>query len=308
MRALDAETASPICGDTFAARFMTPEAWQTFEPFRDLGPPNASNVARHRMIDDVLRARLAARPDTGVVIIGAGFDTRAFRLTGGRWLELDEPAAIELKEARLPAHDAPNPLTRVPIQFDREPLAAALTPFRDLVEPIVVVEGVLPYLTEAEISALARTVRGAWTNPTLVCDLMTLTFARRYGGKIGRRLRGSGRILAAVRGRSAALDRGRGFLPGDARIGHRLCRGTRHAQRAAMALEHAAPLAARRVHDRDVPVCGGAHRGPGNKPGRFRGAPVLIRFPGLAQRFSSTPPFSRAPGPALGRRRSRCAP
>jgi methyltransferase (TIGR00027 family) len=211
VRALDAATASPICGDTFAATFMTPEAWQTFEPFRDLGPPNASNVARHRMIDDVLRARLAARPDTGVVIIGAGFDTRAFRLTGGRWLELDEPAVIELKEARLPAHDAPNPLTRVPIQFDREPLAAALTPFRDLVEPIVVVEGVLPYLTEAEISALARTVRGAWTNPTLVCDLMTLTFARRYGGKIGRRLRDLGASWRPFEGEALPLIEAAGF-------------------------------------------------------------------------------------------------
>ncbi len=189
VRALDAQTASPICNDSFAVRFMTPEAWATFEPFRTLGPPNASNVARHRMIDDVLRSRLAARPDTGVVIIGAGFDSRAFRLTGGRWVELDEPGVMELKEARLPARDAPNLLTRVPIEFDREPLAEALAPFRDLVGPIVVIEGVLPYLTEAEISALARTVRGAWASPTLVCDLMTATFSQRYGGQIGSRLR-----------------------------------------------------------------------------------------------------------------------
>jgi methyltransferase (TIGR00027 family) len=211
VRALDARTASPVCGDGFADRFMTPDAWATFEPFRKLGPPNASNVARHRMIDDVLRARLAARPDTGVVIVGAGFDTRAFRLTGGRWVELDEPAVIERKEAQLPARDAPNPLTRVPIEFDREPLADALARFRDLVEPMVVIEGVLPYLTEAEISTLARTVRGAWPNPTLVCDLMTARFTRRYGGQIGRRLRELGANWRPFQSEALPLIEGAGF-------------------------------------------------------------------------------------------------
>jgi hypothetical protein len=82
VRALDARTASPVCGDSFAVLFMTPDAWETFEPFRTLAPPNASNVARHRMIDDIIRTELARRPETGVVILGAGFDTRAFRLSG----------------------------------------------------------------------------------------------------------------------------------------------------------------------------------------------------------------------------------
>ena len=82
VRALDAGASHPVCGDQYAARFMTPEAWALFAPFRALRAPNASNVARHRIIDDLLRAQLARRPDTPVVIIGAGFDARAFRLPG----------------------------------------------------------------------------------------------------------------------------------------------------------------------------------------------------------------------------------
>ena len=118
VRALDAAAAAPVCGDRLAERFMTPAAWALFEPFRELEAPNATNVARHRMIDDLLRAQIARRPDTGVVIIGAGFDTRAFRLPGAQWVELDEPPLIELKETRLPASEAPNPLTRVAIAFE----------------------------------------------------------------------------------------------------------------------------------------------------------------------------------------------
>lgn len=84
VRALDAAASHTVCGDQFAERFMTSDAWALFEPFRGLRAPNVSNVARHRLIDDLLRARLARRPETAVVIVGAGFDTRAFRLPGGR--------------------------------------------------------------------------------------------------------------------------------------------------------------------------------------------------------------------------------
>lgn len=189
VRALDAASPRPACGDRFAERFMTPEAWALFDPFRALKGPNASNVARCRIIDDLLRTRLGSRPDTGVVIIGAGFDTRAFRLPGGRWVELDEPALMALKEAELPAHAAPNPLTRVAIEFEHESLGAALAPFRDLPEPVVVLEGVLPYLSAAEVRGLLQAIRAGFTRPTIMCDLTTRLFARRYGGQIGKRLR-----------------------------------------------------------------------------------------------------------------------
>lgn len=168
---------------------MTAEAWSVFDPFRGFDAPNASNVVRHRIIDDLLRSAVEARPETGVVIIGAGFDTRAFRLPGGRWVELDEPAVIALKEARLPAQEAPNPLIRVSIAFDREPLGAALAPFRDLAGPVVVLEGIFPYLSAAEVQRLLEAIRTTFTQPTVVCDLATQVFGRRYAGKIGKRLR-----------------------------------------------------------------------------------------------------------------------
>jgi methyltransferase (TIGR00027 family) len=200
VRALDAASPRPVCDDYLAERFMTPEAWAVFEPFRDLKGPNISNVARHRMIDDLLRERLARHPDGGVVIIGAGFDTRAFRLPAGQWVELDAPSLVAEKEARLPAVEAPNRLTRVPIVFDAEPLDAALAPFRHLPEPVVVLEGVLPYVAAADVERLLRVVRETFTSPDLICDLTTSAFVRRYSGPIAERLR----TLGAPYGR---LDR-----------------------------------------------------------------------------------------------------
>lgn len=211
VRALDAASPAPVCGDRFAERFMTPEAWAVFEPFRGLTAPNASNVARARIIDDLLRATLQSRPEAGVVIIGAGFDTRAFRLPGGRWVELDEPPVIALKEAKLPAVSAPNPLTRVAIEFERKPLETALAPFRQLSSPVVVLEGVLTYLSEAEARASLRAIRTSFTSPTVICDLRTRAFNRRYGGTIGKLLQDLGAPFGRLEADEVALIEAAGF-------------------------------------------------------------------------------------------------
>lgn len=195
VRAADAADSRPICGDTLAARFMTPDAWALFEPFRRLRLPNISNVVRARIIDDILRDRLASRPETTVIIIGAGFDTRAFRLRGGRWVELDEPAVIAVKQAQLPEEEAPNPLTRIPIAFDTEPLDMALAPFSGFQRPLIVLEGVLLYLTTEQIRTVMETLQQSFRRPTLVCDVMTRAFQRRYAGRARKQLRALGADL-----------------------------------------------------------------------------------------------------------------
>src|SRR6187431_2384067 len=69
VRAVDARSPAPLCGDRYAERFMDDEAWRLFEPFRSFRMPNASNVVRHRMIDELLRARLSEHPRLRVVLI-----------------------------------------------------------------------------------------------------------------------------------------------------------------------------------------------------------------------------------------------
>src|SRR5690349_5736950 len=91
VRMLDAESSNPLCGDTYARLFMNEEALKFLEEFKDETGPNLGNVTRHRLIDDHLRQELLDNPALRVIIIGAGFDTRAYRLKGGSWVELDEP-------------------------------------------------------------------------------------------------------------------------------------------------------------------------------------------------------------------------
>lgn len=174
---------------------MDEEAWAAWAPFRETRTANASNVARHRIIDDLLRARLATDPTHRVVTIGAGFDTRPFRLRGGRWLEWDEPLLMGYKEQRLPMADAPNPLERQAIDFGTESLEARLAPYTTDEPVTVVVEGVMMYLTTEQARALMHAIRATFARVTLLADLMTWEFFRRYSGPLHRHLEALGAVF-----------------------------------------------------------------------------------------------------------------
>lgn len=184
VRALDARKAQPACGDQYAERFMEGEGWATFEPFVTFTGPNVSNATRARIIDDLLRERLAADPDRCVILIGAGFDSRAFRLSGGRWLEVDEPPIFAFKEPRLPASSAPNPLTRLAVDFATERLVDRLQPFAESGPVTIVVEGVLMYLGGTRIRELLHTLRSVFPRGEIICDVMTATFFNRFSRPI----------------------------------------------------------------------------------------------------------------------------
>lgn len=184
IRADDAAQPDPICGDTFAARFVDDEIRRDLAPATRLRSPAVSNVARHRMVDDLVREAIAADPQGRVILIGAGFDTRAYRLGGGRYVEIDDPSLLAFKEQRLPAADAANPLERIPVVFGSESADQYLGRLAGGDRALVIVEGVSMYLTDAALAQLADAVMRHLPNGTLVCDLMSAAFSRRFGGPL----------------------------------------------------------------------------------------------------------------------------
>jgi O-methyltransferase involved in polyketide biosynthesis len=69
--ALTAVSAAPVCGDNYAARFIDDTVRARMAPLIRFAGPAASNVARHRLIDDLLRDALNRDPG-GVLVLGAG--------------------------------------------------------------------------------------------------------------------------------------------------------------------------------------------------------------------------------------------
>lgn len=183
----DAQRSEPVCGDHLAALFMDAAAQELFKPFEELKFPNIVNATRSHIVDDWLRDRLLADPEQLVILLGVGLDTRAFRLPGGRWVEVDAAGLIAGKERLLPAARNPQPLTRLAVNFGRERLADALGAYEGE-HAVVVMEGVLMYLSQAQMKATLSGLRFLFPRHTLIADLMTRDFATRHGGELRRRL------------------------------------------------------------------------------------------------------------------------
>ena len=192
VRMQDAELSNAVCGDIYAKTFMNEEGLQILEGFKDETAPNASNVGRHRIVDDLLRQELVAHPDLMVVIIGAGFDSRAYRLQGGTWVELDEPQVISYKNDRLPVSRSQNELHRIAIDFATDSLQEKLSSFSNRSPVAVVIEGVFMYLEEEVIRQLLQTLRRLFPQHKLICDLMTRDFFEKYSKTLHEKITGMG--------------------------------------------------------------------------------------------------------------------
>jgi methyltransferase (TIGR00027 family) len=119
-------------------------------------------LCRTRFIDDLLKVVLEKSFDQ-VVILGAGFDTRPYRISGmdkTRVYEVDHPATQRLKIKRvkqiygkLPSH-----VTFISIDFDRMTLedAMARTSFSAEAKTVFIWEGVTQYITAEANDATFR--------------------------------------------------------------------------------------------------------------------------------------------------------
>src|SRR5947209_9180882 len=141
----------------------------------DRGWPGSgvSVIVRTRFIDEIVTAADAEQ----VVILGAGFDTRALRLVPGRRVfELDEPGMLALKRERL----GRLPSTFVPVDFEREPFDDRLRAAGFAAEPAVFVwEGVTSYLSAEAVDSTLRAIARLATRGSRV----VFTYLDRAGGR-----------------------------------------------------------------------------------------------------------------------------
>jgi methyltransferase (TIGR00027 family) len=146
-------------------------AWSgslTGRVLRRLGPSGTTYVPlRHRFIDDHLTAALDAGA-AQVVLLGAGYDTRAYRfadqLAGRPVYEVDLAPISQSKARTIEKHaDAfPNAnVVRVEIDFERQTLSEVLTHvgFVAGATTFCTWEGVPMYLTRAAVTATLGGVR-----------------------------------------------------------------------------------------------------------------------------------------------------
>lgn len=161
-----------ICYDPYAARFVGPELGKllalTTEQREatiarlEQGMPGLTNsaVARARFFDDIVGQAVANGLEQ-LVILGAGYDSRAYRIGGidlARVFEVDQPDTIAAKKEKiveifgtLPAH-----VTYVPIDFNAEKLADGLREcgYDASKKTLFTMEGLIMYLDPGAVDGL----------------------------------------------------------------------------------------------------------------------------------------------------------
>jgi methyltransferase (TIGR00027 family) len=128
-----------------------------------------SVVARTRLIDDAIADALV-EPFEQLVVLGAGFDSRAYRLPrlrGIRVFEVDHPDTQAAKRQALARalHGLPANVCFVATDFTERDLAAAMVAagYRESARSVILWEGVTNYLTE---DAVDTTLRWCARSPT----------------------------------------------------------------------------------------------------------------------------------------------
>jgi methyltransferase (TIGR00027 family) len=127
--------------------------------------PRPSVVARTRMIDDALLAALDHGLDQ-LLLLGAGYDCRAYRLMGTGQVgvfEVDHPAtqAVKRDVIRATVGHLPANVTFVGVDFNRDDLgeAARAAGFESGARTFTVWEGVVSYLEAEAVDSTMRWIR-----------------------------------------------------------------------------------------------------------------------------------------------------
>jgi methyltransferase (TIGR00027 family) len=187
LRSIEAERpeAERICCDPYASAMANKGIGAYFSKLiiqsglYELISPGAMSfvVGRERYIDDYLIDGLRDGLDQ-VVLLGAGFDTRAYRIPGiekTRVFEIDQPATQELKLERLKKIVDPLPghVIFVPMDFNKQMLGERLTAsgYNERGKTLFVWQGVTYFLTARGVDGtLAFIANQSGVGSSLVFD------------------------------------------------------------------------------------------------------------------------------------------
>ena len=140
----------------------------------------SSVVARTRLIDDVILSSLGEHTEQ-LVILGAGFDSRAYRMPRLRDItvfEVDHPATQAAKRRALMRvlSDLPPHVRFVALDFNHQTLDSVMPAagYRGSARTFILWEGVTNYLTEAAVDTTLR-----WCARSAPGSLVLFTYVHR---------------------------------------------------------------------------------------------------------------------------------
>ncbi len=163
-RALETDRPNALFRDPFAVRLAGEQGRKILDSMPKQAVIGGWTVAiRTRIIDDFIHNAIAEGVDR-VLNLGAGLDARPYRMelpASLRWIEVDYPHVIDLKESRLSGETPGCRLERVRLDLAN---VEARRSFLDEVaaeskKTLVLTEAVTPYLSDAAVASLGAALR-----------------------------------------------------------------------------------------------------------------------------------------------------
>ncbi len=178
-----------ICYDPYAIRFISkevlefatrdPEKYRAFLAQKERLVPGAGNsvIARVRYFDDVVNSSVADGLEQ-LVILGAGYDTRAYRIEGlktVRIFEVDQPATQNIKVEKIQEifGSLPGHVTYVPVEIGVDTLGRRLleSGYDRSLKTLFIMEGLSMYLPPETVDeTLSFIVNNSGRSSTIVFD------------------------------------------------------------------------------------------------------------------------------------------
>jgi methyltransferase (TIGR00027 family) len=193
-RAVQSAWRNPILRDPWAEEAMrhidydmskTLKGVSSWGMWKDIG---CTIIATRAATFDMLTNRyLADHPDATVLHVGCGMDSRVFRIAppaSVQWFDVDYPDVIDLRRQLLPEREAASAgqyhLIGAPLNdlrwLDKVP--------RDR-PALLIAEGALMYVSEADVKALLNTVVAHFPGGQMIFDVVHPVILKQVGSNVG---------------------------------------------------------------------------------------------------------------------------
>ena len=188
-RALQSQWKEPILRDPWAEEAMRHIDYDISQQYKGIGSwsmwkdiGSTIIATRAATFDQLTQQYLAEHPNAVGLHVGCGMDSRAFRVNppaSVEWFDVDYPDVIELRRQLFPERPA------------YHLVGAQLDDLRWLDEVpggrpgLLIAEGVLHYLNEADVKALLNAVVAHFPSGQMIFDICNSFIVKRAGSNVG---------------------------------------------------------------------------------------------------------------------------
>lgn len=184
-RAVESARPDALVRDPFASRLAGDRGVAMFHALPHQEVMGFGIAIRTRFIDDLVLHTVDHAGIKAVLSLGAGLDTRPWRLDlpgDLRWIEVDFPAMLDFKESAL-AGETPR-CRRERLAIDLNDAGQRRSVYSAVAElpALMITEGLLLYLPASTVTALAAETSHQSSVSHWISDIITTSFSQAIGG------------------------------------------------------------------------------------------------------------------------------